>query len=55
MFAKAKDIQTRALTALSKPAALMLPKDIRDLIVDLVALVVELTKKGEVDGENQDR
>lgn len=39
---RARDIQRRALEVLSKPAALMLPKDIRNLIIDLVALVVAL-------------
>lgn len=44
MEEKAKQLQQRALRELARPAALMLPKPVRDLIVDLVALVADLAR-----------
>ncbi|MHB1430394.1 MAG: hypothetical protein ACYCVW_17055 [Rhodocyclaceae bacterium] len=39
------EIQQRALRELSKPAALLLPKPVRDVIVDLLALVADQDRR----------
>lgn len=40
-----RDLQQRALRELSKPAALLLPKPVRDVIVDLLALVADQDRR----------
>lgn len=41
----ASDVQRRALGELAKPASMLLPKPVRDVIVDLLALVAELDRR----------
>lgn len=41
---RAEELKTRGLRLLASPAALVLPRDVRALIADLLALVAELAK-----------
>lgn len=44
MEKRADDLKKRGLALLASPAAFMLPKPVRDLIADLLALVADLAR-----------
>ena len=45
MEAKAKELQNRGLAVLSSKGAALLPYNVRALIADLLAFIVELSKE----------